>query len=57
MRQAKLGAHKKSLQRDIEFIRLTNDAGFRIIESEIIDIGAPNQFNLYLKAAKSDVVY
>jgi len=52
MRQAKLRVRKKSLQRDTEFIRLTNDAGFRIIESEIIDIGAPNQFNLYLKAAK-----
>lgn len=52
MRQARLLAHKQSTPRDSELMRLTNDSGFRVIESAIIDIGAPDQFNLYLKAAK-----
>ena len=52
MRKAKLVQHNEQPLRDSEIIRLTNDAGFRVIESELIDTGEPNQFNLYLKAKK-----
>lgn len=52
LRKAKLGSKSKSRLRDSEIVRLTGDAGFRPLESEILDTSETNQFNLYLKAEK-----
>ena len=52
MRKAKLGIKAKDTLRDSELFRMTSDAGFRALESEVFDTGEGNQYNLYLNALK-----
>ena len=44
--------HRQSIPRDTELMRLTNDCGFRIVESAILETGERNHFALYIMATK-----